>query len=485
MKDYKKLQNGSDIRGVALEGVEGESVNLTELAASDLAAGFALWLSKQCGRDTAKLSIAVGTDSRLSAGMILDACTSALSSFGVSVLDCGMASTPAMFMATQFPETNCDGGIMITASHLPFNRNGLKFFTKKSGLEKADIKALIEIAEGLNTKYEKQAANIKQFNLIELYSAHIRNIITKALGVDKPLTGLHVVVDAGNGAGGFFATDVLEKLGADISGSQFLEPDGSFPNHQPNPENKAAMDSISKAVIDAKADLGIIFDTDVDRSAAVDSQGREIARNGIVALAASLIAESFPGSTVVTDSITSTQLASFINDRLKMKHFRFQRGYRNVINKGMEIADCHLAIETSGHAAIKENYWLDDGAYLSTLIVIKAMELKKKGKFIDSMIEDLEEPLEAKEIRIKVTADDFQSYGQQVLDEFTLEDDWSFETPNFEGIRVNTQDGWFLLRKSLHDPILPLNIESDNEGGVARMENKIREKLAKYSCLDF
>lgn len=110
------------------------------------------------------------------------------------------------------------------------------------------------------------------------YAARLRRTIqegVQAPDYDHPLAGLHIVVDAGNGAGGFYAWDVLEPLGADISGSQFLEPDGMFPNHIPNPENETAMASICQAVKASGADLGVIFDTDVDRGAAVDSQGRK------------------------------------------------------------------------------------------------------------------------------------------------------------------------------------------------------------------
>lgn len=487
MKDYSKLQNGSDIRGIALEGIENEHINLTDEAVRDLAKGFALWLSEKTGKPSGSLKVSVGTDSRLSAKDFLDKTCSALSDAGVQVLSCGMASTPAMFMSTQFEDTLCDGAIMITASHLPFNRNGFKYFTKESGLEKGDIKSIINIAgaqDGASGSGREAAGKAAEFDLMSLYCSHIRGIIKNALGGEKPLSGLHIVVDAGNGAGGFYAGRILAPLGADISGSQFLEPDGSFPNHQPNPENKAAMDSISKAVLAAKADLGIIFDTDVDRSAAVDEKGREIARNGIVAMAASLINEEFPGSTVVTDSITSTQLKDYLENRLHMKHLRYKRGYRNVINKGQETENCHLAIETSGHAAIKENYWLDDGAYLATKIVIKAAQLKKEGKALSSVIKDLKEPLEAKELRIRVLADDFAEYAQKVLDEFELDEGWSFEEPNYEGIRVNTPEGWFLLRKSLHDPLLPLNMESDIKGGVDRMQKAILSKLSKYDKLD-
>ena len=183
------------------------------------------------------------------------------------------------------------------------------------------------------------------------------------------------------GAGGFYEAKVLAPLGADTTGSIYLEPDGMFPNHEPNPENKKAMEAVSNAVVENRADLGLIFDTDVDRSSAVDSSGREISRNAIVAMAAALIAADHPGTTVVTDSITSDQLTDYLQDCLGLKHLRYKRGYRNVINKAAELndsdVDCQLAIETSGHAAYKENYFLDDGAFLATKIVIKMAQLKK------------------------------------------------------------------------------------------------------------
>lgn len=115
-----------------------------------------------------------------------------------------------------------------------------------------------------------------------------------------------------------------------------------FPGHEPNPENKEAMESIRQAVIQNKADLGLIFDTDVDRSSAVDQNGREISRNAIVAMAAALIAKEYPGTTVVTDSITSDQLTEYLEQCLGLKHLRYKRGYRNVINKAMELNDMGL-----------------------------------------------------------------------------------------------------------------------------------------------
>ena len=130
---------------------------------------------------------------------------------------------------------------------------------------------------------------------------------------------------------------VLEPLGADTSGSQFLEPDGSFPNHIPNPENEEAMHASTRAVLNSKADIGLIFDTDVDRAGAVDSTGREINRNRLIALISAILLEETPGATIVTDSITSSGLKLFIQNKLGGKHHRFKRGYKNVINEAIRL----------------------------------------------------------------------------------------------------------------------------------------------------
>lgn len=498
MTEYKTLQNGSDIRAIAVEGVPGEHVNLTPEVARVIGRAFARWLIESSEGDAGSLSVAIGHDSRISGEKLLEACAAGLTDEGVRVYDCGLSSTPAMFMSTIFEETSCSGAVMVTASHLPYNRNGFKFFTCDGGLNKHDLQYMLTIAQSMVDAGEVatvDAPNMEYLDLMSLYSAHLRQIIIDGIGIaDKPLAGLRIVVDAGNGSGGFYANDVLAPLGADVSGSQFLEPDGMFPNHVPNPENKAAMDFISERVLECGADLGIIFDTDVDRSSAVDSSGREIARNDIVAMAAALIADEYPGATVVTDSVTSKQLKEFIEDKLGMEHLRFKRGYKNVINKALDLnsegIECPLAIETSGHAAFKENYFLDDGAYLATKIVIKTARLALEGEKIDSVIADLEEPIEEKEIRIPVTADEFSCYGNQVIKLLTkkVEEadtcDINLETPNYEGVRINFPEGWCLLRKSLHEPLLPTNFAADTEGGCGVMISWLRDALAECDGLD-
>lgn len=498
--DWKKLQNGSDIRGVALEGVAGENVNLTPEIVTILGKAFTQWLSQQCDKSTSELTISVGRDSRLSGENLRQAVTEGIINLGAKVFDFGIASTPAMFMSTVTDGFNCDGAIMLTASHLPFNRNGLKFFTVKGGLEKQNISDILVLAEEDSfTVMEKKGEIIEQ-DFISIYAdgfvQSIRKAVNHPSNFEQPLQGLKIIVDAGNGAGGFYAEKVLKPLGADITGSQFLEPDGNFPNHIPNPENKEAMASISQAVVDNQADFGIIFDTDVDRSAAVDSQGNELNRNRLIALISAIILQEYPQSTIVTDSITSDGLTKFIEQELGGKHHRFKRGYKNVINESLRLneigEESWLAIETSGHAALKENYFLDDGAYLVTKLLIELAKLKLKGQNLTDLISNLEEPVESEEFRLGIKAKDFKTYGNEVINKLAelveSQADWEMVSPNYEGVRINckseSEKGWFLLRLSLHDPVIPLNIESNVNGGVSKIANRLLNFFQQFEDLE-
>ena len=494
---WKHFKSGTDIRGVAVDGA-GFKVDLTDDAVTAMVNGYILWLTDKKGIPSDSLKVSVGRDSRISGQHILHLAAKAMMDAGITVIDCDLASTPAMFITTV--EMQCDGAVQITASHHPYYRNGLKFFTREGGLDGADIEAILEYAQKGEKPEKAKGGKRIETDFMSRYAFKLREMIKKEVDSDDdyhhPLKGFRIVVDAGNGVGGFYAADVLEALGADVRGSQFLDPDGMFPNHIPNPEDETAMASICKAVVDNNADLGVIFDTDVDRGGAVDSQGNEINRNRLVALASAIALEGNEGGLIVTDSITSSGLKDFIEGELGGKHLRFKRGYKNVINEAVaqngKGVNCPLAIETSGHAAMRENYFLDDGAYLVTKIIIKMAQLRKEGKKLASIIEKLAEPVESKEIRIKITDKDFKKCGEKVIKDlfayakkdktFIVADD------NHEGIRVSFNkingNGWFLLRLSVHDPIMPLNIESDSKGGVDKIYSKILPFLESCEGLE-
>lgn len=492
MRSLLYLKSGSDVRGTAAEGVEGENIELTDETVFAVTVGFCKWLKEN--NYTGK-KIAVGHDSRISASRIKNQVINALAEFDMDIIDCSYASTPAMFMTTV--DLKCQASVQITASHHPFNKNGLKFFTRDGGLNPEDIERILILA---TEPYERKNLPLKvtELDYMAQYAENLRNMIKEGVNAedyDHPLKDYKIIVDAGNGVGGFYATDVLAPLGADITGSQFLEKDGMFPNHKPNPEDKKAMESICKATAENKADLGIIFDTDVDRAGCVDSNGKEINRNRLVALASVIALENCQGGTIVTDSVTSTGLSEFIKN-LGGVHLRYKRGYRNVINKQLSLESegisCPLAMETSGHAAFKENYYLDDGAYLVTKVIIKMAQMGREGKNLEALIENLKEPAEAYELRFKINESDFRNYGLNVIDELTKyaekTADLRLADDNYEGVRIyfdgEKEKGWLLLRLSVHDPIMPLNIESDVKGGTKSIAEKFSSFINKFDKLD-
>jgi len=487
------LKSGSDIRGTAIEHKE-EKINLDSFVVQKIGRGFVKWLETKTNKQN--LSIAVGHDSRITGKGFKDTLVEVFVSLGITVFDCGLSSTPAMFYMNKYADTNCDGSIMITASHHPSYKNGLKFFTKDGGLLGVDIAKILENAESgdideFSLNCETVGKIIKDDYTKTHYAPILVKLVRDALNNITPLKGLKIVVDAGNGAGGFFVGSILMPLGADAEGSQYLEPDGNFPNHIPNPEDAFAIQSLKDCVIKNKADLGIIFDTDVDRVGFVAGDGTEINRDSLIALVASLVIKKNKETHIVTDSVTGDGLRDFITE-IGGIHVRYKRGYQNVIAKAKELNAggkyAPVAGETSGHVAFLENNFLDDGAYLAVKILIALATLAKTKEPLTHLIASLEKPLSEFETRIYFAkSEGFIEYADKIIKELT---EYSLthlklEPSTFEGVRANVAaaDGWFLLRPSVHDPNMVLNIQSNNKLGAKQIAQIVYTYLLQYNGL--
>ena len=488
LSEWLKLRSGADIR-------TGEEL-LTDEFAEKMGYVFAQWIAKRHGTTSDKIKLAIGHDTRLSSERLKEALIQGMKAADCDVLDCGLCTTPAMFMICMDSEIRANGSIMITASHLPSNKNGFKFITRSGGLTPSDVQGLIEAAAVADIPDPL----VREVDFLSRYAQSLKDMVHQRLNDDslKPLLGLHVVVDAGNGAGGFYA-QLLSDLGADIEGSQHLQPDGRFPNHAPNPEDASAIAHLSQAVLESRADLGVIFDADCDRAAIVDQNGKAINRNRLIAMIAMILLEEHPGATFVTDSVTSSGLAQFITEWGGM-HYRYKRGHRNVIDEAIRLnaegINCPLAIETSGHAALRENHFLDDGMYLVTRLICEAMRRKRDGLTLSSLIDELQEPVESTEIRLPILVDDCRAASQEVIEAIlshTLENpEWNLAPDNREGVRISfnldggVHNAWFLMRLSVHDPVMPLNAESDVPGGVQRMLKELYQLLldVEVECID-
>ncbi|MCI5771787.1 MAG: phosphomannomutase/phosphoglucomutase [Clostridiales bacterium] len=491
MVNLRTLISGSDVRGKAL----GDGAVLTDQAARRIGEALVAYLRQQGAGENPR--VLMGRDPRLTGESLMESCAMGMKDAGGQVTLFGLCTTPAMFVALKTPGFEADASVMVTASHHPWDRNGLKFFLPDGGISTQVLEAILDLAQSQEV-FSRGGGSVCRRDFLPVYADILKKRVTDGLHTDvlKPLLGLHVVVDAGNGSGGFYAK-LLEDMGAWVEGSQFLEPDGHFPNHIPNPENPEAMASVSQAVVRAEADLGVIFDADCDRAAIVDKTGREINRNRLIALISAILLDQKSGLTIVTDSVTSSGLARFIGEWGGV-HYRYKRGYHNVIEEARRLneagIDCPLAIETSGHAALRENGFLDDGMYLVTVLICEAMKLKQEGRELSSLISDLKEPLESAEVRLNITDPDFRAAGkaaiERVMDYAFNNADWHIAPDNREGVRISfdlngeMDSGWFLLRLSVHDPVLPLNMESDVRGGLHEMAAQLYQVLQSASGVD-
>jgi phosphomannomutase len=396
---------------------------------------------------------------------------------------------------------------MVTASHLPADRNGFKFFTSQSGgFTKGQIQQLLFLAKKHAqvwfdrgtippTSGENAVFCSAWVDWMPLYESKLKQALRDQVGGDagagdKPLEGLKLVLNSGHGSGGFFH-HVLMDLGADVSASLHIEPDSTFPaGYIPNPEHAPMMEETLMACANSNADLGIMFDTDADRCGFVAPRKVErdgtcsdyepLNRNRLIALLGVLFSTSSPGCAIVTDSVTSNGLADFLTHKLGLVHVRYLKGYANVINKARELTEAEVAIETSGHCAMKENGYLDDGTYTAVKIIgFLAREKAKQSTFnlLDSIAE-LQEMEEVSELRMSVLDGSLES-TQTIFNTMSLQieaacckDDvqgpascWALDRENLEGVRVSTGEdgGFFMLRVSLHDPVISLQVEAPSK----------------------
>lgn len=283
MFDLRELQHDDCIIGIASEGVPGEEINLTQKDAGSIGTAFMIWLAQKLDKPIFSMQICVGMDPRLSSESLKEGVMMGIQMTGSKSFDAGIASSHAMYMSTVMDFYEFDGAVMITAGYLPYNRNGFKFYTSEGPLEEDDIARILKMAH--KTAFIGEWYECKPVNLMDMYATRLRALISRGLeGHTDKLKGMHIVVDAGNGSGGFFADKVLEKLGADTTGSIFLEPDGTFPHHQPDSDNEEAIASISKAVIDNHADMGIVFDGDLDCSTVVGPDGKVVDADDLIAV---------------------------------------------------------------------------------------------------------------------------------------------------------------------------------------------------------
>jgi phosphomannomutase/phosphoglucomutase len=447
-----------DIRGRAL----GEDAPLSREAAYQIGRAFATWLARKHGRK----QVVLGRDNRLTSSALATAFSHGLRESGCAVIDLDIVSTPLVYWhAVQYD--NC-GGVMVTGSHLGPDQNGFKLCigaVNVYGDQLQELRALVEAQdfEAAATKAPEQRdpSAIRSYTLLT------------AMRIRMPRR-LKVVVDAGNGTAGLIAPDLLRAWGMEVV-PLFCEPDGHYPNHQPDPQAPENMRALGDKVRETGADIGLGFDGDADRLGAVDEQGAYIAPDRLLALLAVDMLGRRPGAAVVADVLTSQTVFDAVT-RAGGRPILWASGHALVKEK-MRAEKALLGGEASGHIFLAEDYYGFDDPFLAAGRLLRLLAASDQA--LSDWVAALPAYFSTPEYRPHC-ADDAKARVIAGV-RAALEQDADVQhVIDVDGVRIQYAHGWALLRASNTEPVLSLRFEADTQARALALRDRFFAALAQY-----
>jgi len=447
-----------DIRGTA----NGESPQLTPAIAYLVGKALGTYLPREFG--TRK--IFVGSDNRLSSGPLKAAMIEGLASTGLAVADIGEVLTPTVYFASA-SYGDAGAGVMITGSHLDTRYNGIKMAYGKLALAGEQIQDVLSIIDdgafvAGNGQVEEDPTMINQ---------HMTEIQRK-VHMEKPLK---VVLDAGNGLSGTYLPPVLRALGLEVE-CLYCEPDGSFPNHLPNPEDPEMTRDLEAKVLELGADLGLAFDGDSDRCGFIDNQGHHIAADRLLALLARDLLSRYPNTPIVFDVKASQALPDEIT-KYGGQPVMWKSGHSLMKQKMNEIGSL-LGGEVSGHLFIGEDYYGFDDA---PLVALKTLEIiSKTDETIAEIFDEIPKLVATPEIVLSAP-DDLKF---EMINEMTASLQREYEVVTVDGARVIFDAGWGLVRASNTQPAVTLRFEAYSREQILRYMQAFKALLDPYPQID-
>ena len=406
--------------------------------------------------------LAVARDARTHSPMLADALIRGLRDGGVSVVDFGQTTTPMLYFA--LAAKTFDGGIMLTGSHNPIHENGLKICKQNNSFVRADIEAVYENID--RPLPECDRGKLQNDNIFEAYSSAITSCIT----MRRPL---RLVVDCGNGVAGPYVTRVLAALGCDVI-PLFCDPDGTFPNHHPDPTVAANLTACRDLVLNKHADFGIALDGDGDRLGVIDRDGTIIPSDRLLALFARSVLSEQPGAAIIGD----VKCSKFTFDDIRShggNPIMSKTGHA-LIKAKMRETGAALAGEMSGHFFFKHRwYGFDDAIYAASRLC--EMAAKSDCSSISELLADLPTAFATPEIRIPCPDEAKFELTQALVDYYKLQ----FPTNTIDGARVDFPDGWALMRASNTQPVLVVRVEANSESSKHNILNNIAEQITLWA----
>jgi phosphomannomutase / phosphoglucomutase len=438
-----------DIRGLVDQ-------DLTEQAVHLIGKGLGTMVRKAGGS-----KVVVGRDCRLSGSRFSKQMIAGLLSTGVDVVDIGVVPTPLTYFAAN--TLDVDGLCMITGSHNPPEYNGLKVGLGKTTLHGEEIQALRELVQ--SGRFAKGSGTSSAHDIVKPYQEYVKKNLR--LGGRK----LKVVLDAGNGTGGVVAVPIFQALGVEVV-PLFIEMDGNFPNHHPDPTVEKNLEALKAKVLEVKADVGIAYDGDADRVGSVDEKGQVLWGDQMMILFSRALLEENPGAAIVGEVKCSMNLYDDIA-RKGGRPIMWKAGH-SLIKAKMKEEGALLAGEMSGHIFFAHRWFgFDDGIYSSA----RFLEiLSRTDAPLSSLLADVPETFASPEIRVDCPEDKKFEVVRRAQAFFASK----YETVTVDGVRVSFPDGWGLVRASNTQPLLVLRFEATS---AKRLEEIGRLVTAKVEDL--
>lgn len=408
--------------------------------------------------------VCVGRDGRTSSPLMTRAVCDGLSDSGIRVKDIGLGPTPMLYYTAYTQQ--CAGGIMVTGSHNPPDHNGFKFVFQNKAFFGRDIRSLRDIAE--SGQLDSGAGTVET---MDIRQAYIDKLLAAYDG-DRPL---QLAWDAGNGATG----EVMEALCKSLPGRHVAlnsRIDGTFPAHHPDPTVPENLRQLIDLVRKEKLDAGIAFDGDGDRIGVVDNEGTIIWGDQLLMLYAADLLKDRPGATVIADVKASSALFDEVK-RLGGTPLMWKTGH-SLIKSKMAETGAPLAGEMSGHLFFADKYYgFDDALYAAVRL---AGLLSRSGRTLDALRKALPSRVNTPEIRF--ACDDNRKFG--VIEDVKARlKARNADFSDVDGVRVNTPDGWWLLRASNTQPMLSARCEAADQAGLERIIADLRSELGRSNVV--
>ncbi len=444
-----------DIRGIADSDLSDEVVG-------NIGFSFASMLIEN-GLST----ISIGRDCRKSSERIFKVLSEALLKSGINVVDLGMITTPVLYFSLY--GLKVDGGIMITASHNPSDYNGFKAAIGKNVLSSEQIQDLKErILIGKYVSLEVRGS-LNEFDIIQDY----KEDILKSINIKRRI---RVGVDCANTPIGLFAKDILVSAGCEVY-ELFPEPDGDFPNHHPDPSVKENLVDLINLVRKESLDLGISFDGDADRIGIVDEKGDFIYSDMVLLLLARAVLAERPGSKIIGEVKCSKNLFDDIHNNGGLP-IMWKTGHSNIKRKIKE-ESAPLAGELSGHIFFADKHHGFDDALYAALRFIEVVSSQSKA--LSSMLSNVPKMYSTPEIRIDFPEKEKFQFIEEFKELMRKDIDKEAKVITVDGIRVETANGWALVRASNTQPALTIRFEADSELNLNTLKKEIEKKLREVS----